>query len=114
MSSGDTSGAQAENHRSAEARGDRRVILALTMVVVAILGAFVAYLTAKAEYETAVLERRLTQGHMLELEYRQSLLDRGAKRATFGLRRAALIAEAEETCTVSNTIRAAPEFVTVE
>jgi uncharacterized OsmC-like protein len=27
--------------------------------------------------------------------------------------RAALIAEAEETCTVSNTIRAAPEFVTV-
>jgi uncharacterized OsmC-like protein len=28
--------------------------------------------------------------------------------------RAALIAEAEATCTVSNTIRAAPEFVTVE
>jgi uncharacterized OsmC-like protein len=28
--------------------------------------------------------------------------------------RAALIAEAEETCTVSNTIRAAPEFVTVD
>jgi uncharacterized OsmC-like protein len=28
--------------------------------------------------------------------------------------RAALIAEAEETCTVSNTIRATPEFVTVE
>jgi len=27
--------------------------------------------------------------------------------------RAALIAEAEETCTVSNTIRAAPEFLTV-
>src|ERR1700726_4725360 len=28
--------------------------------------------------------------------------------------RAALIAEAEETCTVSNTIRTTPEFVTVE
>jgi hypothetical protein len=105
MSSGDTSGAQAENHRSAEARGDRRVILALTMVVVAILGAFVAYLTAKAEYETAVLERRLTQGHMLELEYRQSLLDRGAKRATFGLRRAALIDEGKQHVRLAEELR---------
>jgi tetratricopeptide (TPR) repeat protein len=105
MVSDDTSGSQPESHRSADAGGDRRVILALTMVVVAILGAFVAYLTAKTEYETTVLERRLTQGQMLELEYRQSLLDRGAKRATFELRRAALAAEGKRNSELAEVLR---------
>ncbi|HLL28288.1 MAG TPA: hypothetical protein VKT73_11665 [Xanthobacteraceae bacterium] len=105
MSADSTDGARSENREHATARSDRRVILALAMVVVAILGAFIAYLTAKTEYEAAVLERRLTQGHMLELEYRQSLLDRGAKRETFDLRRGALIAEAKQRAQLADEIR---------
>ncbi len=71
-----------------------RTILALTMVVVASLGAIVADRIAQLEFQTSVTERRLTQGQMLELQYRQDWLDRGSKRAEFDRRRDEILAEA--------------------
>ena len=70
-----------------------RTILALTMVVVASLGAIVADRIAQLEFQTSVTERRLTQGQMLELQYRQDWLDRGSKRAEFDRRRDEILAE---------------------
>lgn len=44
------------------------------MVVVAVLGAITAHRTATAEHEAAQRERRLAQGHILELTIRQRLI----------------------------------------
>ena len=57
------------------------------MVVVAILGAIAADRAAQGEFAAAINERRLDQGQMLEIQYRQSLLDLGNKGAEFARRR---------------------------
>jgi hypothetical protein len=73
---------------------DFRTVLALAMVVVAALGAIVADHTAKVELTSATDERRLDQGQMLELQYRQTQLDLGEKRKEFDRRRDELVSEA--------------------
>ncbi len=54
----------------------RSVSIAMFMAVVAMLGAVTAYRAALAEQETLKYERRLQQGQMLELVYRQELLSK--------------------------------------
>lgn len=73
---------------------DFRTVLALAMVVVAVLGAIVADHTASVELTSATNERRLDQGQMLELQYRQTQLDLGEKRKEFDRRRGELVSEA--------------------
>jgi hypothetical protein len=84
---------------------DFRTILALAMVVVASLGAILADRTAQVEFNSAVKERRLGQGQMLELQYRQALLDLSNKRAEFDRRRERLIREARVASEAAAEIR---------
>ena len=54
---------------------DRRVMLALIMVLVATLGAIAAYRTATGEQELAELSRQLAEGQLVATAERQKLLD---------------------------------------
>jgi len=54
---------------------DGRLQIALAMVLIALLGAITAYRGALAEMENALLERKLDQGRLLELYFRQDQTD---------------------------------------
>src|SRR5262245_38416788 len=54
---------------------DRRLLLALTMIAVAALGAYVAYETGANELRGAQFERELAQNHLIALTEQQRLLD---------------------------------------
>src|ERR1700690_1259203 len=82
-----------------------RTILALAMVVVAILGAIAADRAARGEFAAAVNERRLDQGQMLEIQYRQSLLDLGNKGAEFERRRDELDGDGKRALATAKQLR---------
>jgi inactivated superfamily I helicase len=62
---------------------DRRLLLALTMIAVAALGAYVAYETGTSELRGARYEREVAQDHLLALTEHQRLLDLAEASAEF-------------------------------
>src|SRR5476649_2692540 len=82
-----------------------RTILALAMVVVAVLGAVAADRGAQGDFASAADERRLDKGQMLEIQYRQSLLDLGNKGAEFERRRDELDGDGKRALATAKQLR---------
>jgi hypothetical protein len=83
-----------------------RTVLAYLMIVVAALGAGVAYRVAKEEQHSAGLERQLTRGQMVELYLRQSIVGDWGVRASLEERQRSHVSRAKDLEDTADRVRA--------